>query len=310
MTTSSAPVGPDLRLLALRRFATAITVLNILGHSFLGFEQSWAQPLVALACAYAAELGLEAFDARMHGRPAKFLGGAAHLVEFLLPAHITGLAVSMLLYANDLLMPVVFATVMAIASKWILRVRLGPGSRHFMNPSNLGITVTLLAFPFVGIAPPYQFTEGLAGWQDWILPCVIVASGTFLNARLTRRLPLIVAWLVAFVLQAMMRSALLGASFPAALNPMTGVAFLLFTYYMLTDPATTPVSFRGQVAFGAAVAATYGLLMSLHVVFGLFFALTIVCFIRGVSLAIQARASEAKRRKAIPDSPGAMPEAT
>ena len=53
---------------------------------------------------------------------------------------------------------------------------------------------------------------------------------------------------------------------------MTGVAFLLFTFYMVTDPATTPSTPRGQIAFGAAVAAAYGLLMAFHVVFGLFFA--------------------------------------
>ncbi|NEQ87997.1 MAG: enediyne biosynthesis protein UnbU, partial [Moorea sp. SIO2I5] len=32
------------RLGGLRRFAIAITVLNLLGHTVLGFEQSWAQP--------------------------------------------------------------------------------------------------------------------------------------------------------------------------------------------------------------------------------------------------------------------------
>ncbi len=34
----------DMRLGALRRFAIAITVLNVLGHTVLGFEQSLAQP--------------------------------------------------------------------------------------------------------------------------------------------------------------------------------------------------------------------------------------------------------------------------
>ena len=31
----------DLRLAALRRFAIAITILNVLGHTVLGFEQAW-----------------------------------------------------------------------------------------------------------------------------------------------------------------------------------------------------------------------------------------------------------------------------
>ena len=63
------------RLGGLRRFAIAITVLNILGHAFFGFEQSWAQPLVALASAYSAELLLEFVDARFNRRALRFMGG-------------------------------------------------------------------------------------------------------------------------------------------------------------------------------------------------------------------------------------------
>ena len=63
---------------------------------------------------------------------------------------------------------------------------------------------------------------------------------------------------------------------------MTGVAFILYTFYMVTDPATTPSGRRDQIGFGLSVAAVYGLLMVMHVVFGLFFALTIVCAVRGL----------------------------
>jgi Na+-translocating ferredoxin:NAD+ oxidoreductase RnfD subunit len=65
---------------------------------------------------------------------------------------------------------------------------------------------------------------------------------------------------------------------------MSGLAFLLFTFYMVSDPATTPDHPRRQVVFGAAVAIVYGILVSLHVVFGLFFALTVVCAVRGLYL--------------------------
>ena len=109
-------------------------------------------------------------------------------------------------------------------------------------------------------------------------------SGTFLNTRFTGKLPLILGWLGAFVLQATLRSQLQGTPLTAALLPMTGMAFLLFTFYMVPDPGTTPSSRPGQFAFGAAVAAVYGLLMLWHVVFGLFFALVIVCSARGLGL--------------------------
>ena len=271
------------RLGGLRRFAVAITVLNILGHAFFGFEQSLAQPLVALASAYSVELLLEFIDARCNRRPLRFLGGGPRkFVEFLLSAHITGLACAMLLYANERLGPVIFASVVAICSKCLLRAPAERGTRHFFNPSNFGITVTLLAFSWVSVAPPYQFTENMTGVGDWILPGVIVCTGTFLNARFTHRLPLIAAWPGGFVAQAALRSLLFDTPFGAGLIPMTGVAFILYTFYMVTDPATTPSGRRDQIAFGLSVAAVYGLLMVMHVVFGLFFALTIVCAVRGL----------------------------
>jgi hypothetical protein len=276
----------DYRFEALWRFGLAITLLNTLGHTVLGFEQSWAQPLVSLATAYSLEILLEVIDARVHQRPLRFLGGLRNFMSFMLPAHITGLAVAMLLYTNDRLLPIIFATAVAIGSKAIFRIPHPKGTRygsqHFLNPSNFGITVTLLLFPWIGIAPPYHFTENLVGAGDWILPGLIVASGTFLNSRLTKKMPLIAGWLGGFVLQALIRSLIFNTPVVAALLPMTGLAFVLYTFYMVTDPGTTPFEPKAQMLFGASVAATYGLLLVLHVVFGLFFALTIVCSLRGL----------------------------
>lgn len=92
-----------------------------------------------------------------------------------------------------------------------------------------------------------------------------------------------------FGLQAVLRSLLLDAPLAAALLPISGVAFILYTFYMVTDPATTPTSPAGQVVFGASVATLYGLLLLTHVVFGLFFALTLVCLGRGALLYAVAR---------------------
>lgn len=279
-------MSEQLRLAALRRFAAAITILNLLGHTVLGFEQSWAQLAVSVGTAYAMELLIATADSLVRRRRPPFLGGFGNLVTFLLSAHITGCAVAMLLYANARLAPIAFAAAVAIASKQVFRVPVLNGSRHFLNPSNFGITLTLLLFPWVGIAPPYQFTENLTGAADWLLPVIIICSGSFLNGRFTRKLPLIGGWIGAFVLQAAIRALFFDGSFASALVPMTGVAFLLFTFYMVTDPATTPINAPSQVLFGAAVAATYGALVTLHVVFGLFFALTIVTAGRGLWMSL------------------------
>lgn len=282
------PWEGSLRLGGLRRFAIAITVLNVLGHTLLGFEQSWAQPLVSLATAYGMELLIEALEAWAQQRAPRFLGGRQRLIDFLLPAHITGLAVAMLLYANEQLWPVAFGAAVAIGSKALLRVPVAGKLRHFLNPSNVGITVTLLLFPHIGIAPPYHFTENLTGAGDWALPSLIVCTGSFLNTRFTRRLPLLIGWLGGFILQAALRSWWMETPLAPALVPMTGVAFVLYTFYMVTDPGTTPQRPPAQVLFGVGVAAVYGLLVGQHVVFDLFFSLTLVCFIRGVFLLAQA----------------------
>ncbi|MBW4548594.1 MAG: RnfABCDGE type electron transport complex subunit D [Symplocastrum torsivum CPER-KK1] len=287
------------RLAGLRRFAVAISLLNILGHTILGFEQSWAQPLVALVTAYSLEILLEWVDAWVNQRTPGFVGSFGQLVDFLLSAHITGLAIAMLLYANDRLLLIAFATAVAIGSKAIVRAPVGNSTRHFLNPSNLGITITLLLFPWVGIAPPYQFTENLSGIGDWILPGLLIVSGTFLNARFTHRLPLIAAWLGGFAVQALLRSLVFGMPIVAGFVPMTGVAFLLFTFYMVTDPGTTPSKPLNQVIFGASVAAVYGLLMVSHIVFGFFFALTLVCTLRGLVFYAQALATNMARTKVL-----------
>ena len=288
------------RLGGLRRFAVAITVFNILGHTWLGFEQSWAQPVCALLAGYLIELLFMSIDAWQKGERPKFLEGPMCFVDSLLSAHISSLAVAMLLYSNDRIMPIVFAVAVALCSKHAFRITVGGRSRHFLNPSNFGITVTLLTFHWVGIAPPYHFTENLGPGGDWILPLFIIVSGSFLNTLYTKRVPLLSAWVVAFAGQAVVRNAVFGTPIIPGLVPMSGVAFVLFTFYMVTDPATTPSRPRAQIAFGAGVAGTYGLLMALHVVFGLFFGLTLVCVVRGLSLYWEARRAEAPRPDAEP----------
>lgn len=271
------------RTAALRRFALSITVFNVLGHLWLGFEQAYITPVAAVAFAYLLELVLETAEAKAEKREPKYR--TEGLMDFLLPAHISGLACAMLLYANDRLWPVLFAVAVAIGSKYLIRVRAAGKKRHILNPSNAGIAITLLVFPWVGIAPPYHFTEWVGSPIDWLIPAFILAAGTMLNAKLTKKMPLILGWVGAFFAQAVIRTWIDGTATTSALVVMTGVAFILFTNYMITDPGTTPVRPRNQVVFGATTAVVYGLLVHFHIVYGLFFALVIVCVARGLLLA-------------------------
>lgn len=286
---------------ALSRFAIAITVLNLFGHFFLGFEASWLTPLVALATSYSLEIGLETLDAWANRRKPRYLGGGPRgLVMFLRSAHITALACGMLLYANSHLWAIVLAIAVAIGSKYVFRVRISPKStRHVFNPSNMGITATLILLPWVGIAPPYQFTESLPGLWGWLPVGIILVTGSLLNFKMTRRGPLILAWVIGFWVQAVLRNSIHGTSIESGMLVTTGVAFVLFTFYMVTDPMTTPKSPRNQVVFGFSVAAGYALFMELHIVFGLFYALTLVCAARGILIAVRSRATRLAPQAAV-----------
>ncbi len=282
-------VPTDLRLSALRRFAIAITLLTLLGHSVLEFEQPDIYVLVALITGYGSELLLETLSAWRDQRPLRYRGGVNHVINFLLPTHITSLALAMFMLTNDRLGPVVFAVLAAVCSKYVLRIQTLRGSRHFMNPSNTGIVITLLVFPWVGIATPSQFTAEFSGYWDWLAVGFVICLGSFLNWRLTRRVPLILAWVGAFIVQAIARNWFMGEPVMPSLAPMSGFVFYLFTFYMVSDPGTTPAPVGHQILFGSAVGLAYGCLMLLNVRFTIFFALAVVCAARGVMMWMDAR---------------------
>ena len=281
--------NPKMRLFALWYFTTLMTVWNVLGHTVLGFEQSWATPLTAVATAIGVSMLFDWADARIKNREVRFAGSLGNFLNFLPACLIPGFATGMLLYPNQRLWPIIFAVVLGIGSKLIFRAPVANGhTQHIFNPSNFGVGATLLLLPDVGFAPPYHFTENITGLWDWVLPLIVLASGIIIHALFTGRLPLVGAWIVGFMLQGVIRAKLFGTPFFVPLMPMTSAAFIIFTLYMIPDPATTPLKPIRQALFGFSVAMVYGSIQMAHLVFGLFFALLIVCAIRGLSLHVGA----------------------
>jgi hypothetical protein len=282
-TAPAAPRHNPKVVIALRRFAISVTIFNIVGYTYLGFEQPWAWPFAAIATGYTTEIVLELLGAWGEKRQPRFLGnGVKGVLEFLYPAHITSVVVNMLIYVNDRIWVTLFGVFIAVSAKWVFRAPVKGKLRHYMNPSNFGLASLLVLFPaWISIAPPYHFSEHVNDVGSWIIVGAILTSGTMLNAMLTGRMYLIMGWLSFFVVQAFVRGWLFGTSIPGALAMGTGIAFVLYTNYMVTDPGTSPSKPWAQYAFGAGIATTYGFLMVAHIAYGLFFATAIVCAIRG-----------------------------
>jgi hypothetical protein len=297
MSTPRKPRDPRI---GLRTSATLATVLTILGHTVFGFEQSWAQVVVALVTGYSCALFFEWVDAWAHGRAPGYLGGGFRkIVDFLLSAHMTSITLSFLLYVNKRLWIMALAVALALGSKYVFRVNQGGRLRHFMNPSNFAIAVVLIAYQWTGVLP-WTFTSDIHGAWDWIVPLIIVALGMRLNLLFTGRLPTIASWLVTFIVLGIARALYLGGPITAELMPLSGLAMVLFTFYMITDPQTSPSPPRSQILFGSGIALAYSVLLLLHVQYTMFYSVTAVAVARGLWLYARSLTAPAAGRSAVP----------
>ena len=188
------------RLSALRRFAFFQTVVTILGHVWWGFEGAYAMPLVAMAASYLTQIGLGTLVAFSNNEKPWFMKDFRSFIDFLLPAHIVALTCSMFIFPGDRLIgPIVFTVLIAIASKYLINYATydsegnQTGRKHIFNPANLGILSALVLFKDISIVLPYGFSAYTNDVVDIGLPVVVFGLGTMINAKFTKRLPLICA---------------------------------------------------------------------------------------------------------------------
>src|SRR5438067_2181809 len=98
--------------------------ISDLVRSQLPKSSMWRSPGV-MRVAYGTELVNELIESRISGRLPRYSGSIVNLAEFLLPAHIAGLAVGMLLYAAENVAAIAFAASIAVGSKYMFRMVVG-----------------------------------------------------------------------------------------------------------------------------------------------------------------------------------------
>jgi Na+-translocating ferredoxin:NAD+ oxidoreductase RnfD subunit len=264
------------------------TVFTILGHTVFGFEQPVAQVFVALITGHSCALFFEWVDAKASGiTPGYAGGGIRKAIDFLLSAHMTSITLSFLLYFNQRLWITALTVALAIGSKYVLRVRHNGRLQHFMNPSNFAIAVVLITYQWTGVLP-WGFTIDLHGVWDLLIPIAIVMLGMRLNLLFTGRIPTVVSWLATFIVLGTARALLFQTPIASQLVVLTGIPMVLFTFYMITDPQTSPSRLRSQIFFGGGIAFTYSVLLMLHVQYTMFYSVTIICGLRGLWLIAQS----------------------
>lgn len=144
------------------------------------------------------------------------------------------------------------AAAIAIGSKPLIRV----GGKHVFNPSNLGLVAVVLASERAWVSPGQWGSAALGAFAFVGLGSLVV--------RHAARSDVTWAFLGFWLAVLFGRAAWLGDPVAIPLHQLASGSLLLFAFFMISDPKTTPDSRAGRVLFAALVAAggawvTFGL---------------------------------------------------
>ncbi len=199
------------------------------------FGVTWTSLACAAAGALAAQAGGTALLNWRAGKP--LMAGFEWK-----SAAITTLGVTILLRAAD---PWIWAaaTGIGISLKFLLRVN----HKHVFNPGCIGIVSMMF----------------LVGRDAWVSPgqwgqAPLVAGYALALAALTlssaKRLDIALGFLGGFAAILFARAAWLGDPMVIPMHQMSSGALLIFAFFMITDPRSTPDSRAGRILFAFAVA--------------------------------------------------------
>lgn len=156
-------------------------------------------------------------------------------------AIITALGLCLLLKVNHWEW-MALAGVFAISSKFLIRIK----RKHIFNPSNFGMLAIL--FLGQGWISPGQWGNGLLITTFFTLCAAIILFGV-------NRWDVALTFLtVLFILVSIRTVFYLGWPWDAVFHKFQSGTVLIFAFFMITDPKTSPNSRKGRIIWGAAIA--------------------------------------------------------
>lgn len=156
-------------------------------------------------------------------------------------ALITSLSLTLLLRTDHALIAAL-AAVIAISSKFLFRV----GGKHVFNPANVALVVVMLAFDRAWISS--------GQWGSAALGTFALACLGFLVLTRAKRAETTLAFLFAFAALLFGRAEWLGDPVSIPLHQLQNGALLIYAFFMISDPKTSPNSAAGRLVYGAFVA--------------------------------------------------------
>ena len=278
---------PDLADPRLKLSAVLMT-LQVLGQTVLGFKLSIAQILLPIVTCATIEIVLTFRDRRVLAWPSSAIL-TGNSIAFILRASGTRHGDWWGLRGGGLF---VAAAVLAMLSKHLIR----PGGRHLFNPSNVALVWILLVVGPARVFPQYLW------WGPWEAPVIAAYLVILVGGAWVLRAVAMTSMAAAFLLTyggLVAVAAAVGRSFVAVWREadVSGFAYwanialspelLIFVFFMMSDPQTTPAGRRARVGFGAATAVVAAGLTAVQTTeFGIKVAilssLTVTCAITGL----------------------------
>ncbi|MEZ4650257.1 MAG: DUF2330 domain-containing protein [Candidatus Eisenbacteria bacterium] len=203
--------------------------LLVYGMTALDFGLSWERIAVTIGTA----LGTQRLAERL--RPGQ------SSIDLRSPL-ISSLSLCLILRTGSLWVAAL-ASVLAIGSKYVIRRR----GKHVFNPANFGIAVVTLTTSQAWVSPGQWGSVALLGFA-------LAGLGGLVVYRAARS-DVSYAFLGSYASFLLARAAWLGDPWQIPLHQLANGALLLFAFFMVSDPKTTPNARTGRLVHGALIAA-------------------------------------------------------
>ena len=187
--------------------------------------------LLPSLCAIASALAAQALCSRVWRLPG---------IDLRSPL-ITGLSLSLLLRADEPWIPAI-AVAIAILSKFVLRI----DGKHVWNPAGFAIVVLLFGSDRVWISP------GQWGTSLWF--AALLAFLAILVLQASRRSDMALFFLGCHSALLFARAWWLGDPLAIPLHQLQSGSLLIFSFFMISDPKTSPDARLARLLFATAVA--------------------------------------------------------
>ena len=154
---------------------------------------------------------------------------------------ISGLSLCLLFRSNSTAWTITAAAI-TIVSKFAIRFK----GKHLFNPTNFGVVAMILFTGEAWVSPGQWGNTALFGFT---MACL---GGLVVNRAV--RSDVTYSFIACYVALIFGRSILLGEPMTIPVHRLESGALLLFTFFMISDPRTTPNSRTGRILFAAMVA--------------------------------------------------------